>query len=118
EGVTLEQAHVETEPILRMDEDPQERTSMLVPLAAFQLAESRRPLLALLGAATLLMLVACANVAGLLLGDVRSRRAELAVRTALGAGRWTITRQLLLESLTLSATAALAGLALAAVLIP
>ena len=67
----------------------------------------------LMGSIALVLLVACANVANLLLVRVEGRRQELAVRTALGASRSTITSGLLLESLTLACAGSLIGLALA-----
>ena len=72
-----------------------------------------RPLFVLAGIVTLVLAIACANVAGLLLGRGAARRRDLALRRALGATRARIMRQLLTEAIVLSVTGAVAGLALA-----
>jgi len=83
------------------------------PFALYLAGELREPLWLLSVAALVVLLTGCANVAGLLLTRSASRRKEIAIRFAMGATRWQIVRQLLLESLLLGAVGGVAGLALA-----
>ena len=110
--LSLRQAELETERIVRGDEDPSKLGARLAFWQREQTKTARTPLLILLGAAGLLLSIACGNVAMLMLGESALREHEMASRLALGAGHGRLVRQLLTESVVL----ALAGAALGTVL--
>src|SRR5216683_1922438 len=83
------------------------------PMRQHLVSEVRPAILALMGSVIFLLLIACANVANLLLVRASLRERELAIRSAIGAGWWDLARQILSEALLLAAMGAIGGLAIA-----
>jgi putative ABC transport system permease protein len=117
-GVSIAKAMADLDVIQRQmrkqfpDED-RYRAVRIVPLLDQMTQEMRPVILILLGAVGCVLLVACANVANLLLARASARRRELAIRSALGANRWRVVRQVLTESVLLSLAGGAVGLLLA-----
>jgi putative ABC transport system permease protein len=116
-GVTIESARAELAVVARsLERDfPQSKDQGLamVPLTERVSRRSRPLLFVLLGSVGLLLAIAIANVANLQLARASARQREIAVRAALGASRWRIVRQVLVESVLLSLVSAAAGLVIA-----
>ena len=117
-GVSIQQTQAEMDTISRRLEqefpaDDKGWGAVVKPLREELVGDVRTPLLVLLGAVALVLLIACANVANLVLARIVSRQKEIAVRSALGASRIRLLRQVVCETVVLSVTGGLLGLLIA-----
>ena len=117
-GVSVDEANAQFQVVVRRLQQQYPVTNRvmgagMVPLHTYLVGDTRTALLVLLAASGLLLLIACANVGNLMLVHANGRAPEVALRLALGAGPWRLTRQMLTESLVLSSLGGAAGFALA-----
>jgi predicted permease len=122
-GVTLEQARVEMRVVAAQSRERFPKENKDTGASVFRLGSeiserSRLLLVALMGASACVLLIACANLANLLLARALARRRELAGRAAIGAGRERLVRQLMTESLLLAIVGGSLGIGVAAVSVP
>jgi putative ABC transport system permease protein len=116
-GISVEQAQTEMNGIgTRIEQTYPEQKGFGVYVVSLHrqiVGDIERPLTVLLGAVGFVLLIACANLGNLMLGRSAARRKELAIRTALGAGRWRLVRQMVTETCVLAFAGSLLGLLLA-----
>ena len=120
DGVTIQQADADLKTIARALEQQyplsnQNKLNQVQSLQSFVVGDSGNTLYTLFGAVAFVLLIACANVANLLLSRVAARRREMLVRAAVGAGRVRLLRQMLTESVVLGVCGGIAGLVFARV---
>lgn len=117
-GATAEQAQSEMDVVAarlaKQFVDDRDQGIRVIPLYEYLVSGVRPALLVLLGAVTLVLLIACVNISNLQLVRAAARRKEMGLRSALGAPRWRLIRQLLTESVLLAGAGGVFGLALAA----
>jgi putative ABC transport system permease protein len=122
-GVSLSQARAEMSAIAKRlyAQDSIDNIAIDVvvnPMQAQLVSDLKPALTMLLGAVTFVLLIAIGNIANLMLTRATARQREIAIRMSLGASNWTIVKQLIVEGLVLSLTGAIAGVALAYLLMP
>ena len=122
-SVTLSQARAEMSTIARRLYEKYPDTNIALdavvnPMHEQLVSQARPALLTLLGAVIFVLLIACGNIANLMLTRATARRRELSIRISLGASDWQIIRQLIIEGLLLSLMGAIAGVVLAYALLP
>ncbi len=122
-GVTLSQARAEMTTIAKrlLEKYPADNIALdavVNPMQEQLVSQAKPALVTLLGAVIFVLLIACGNIANLMLTRATARRREISIRISLGASDWQIIKQLIIEGLLLSLMGAVAGVALAYALMP